>query len=306
VSTDDTYARLLATILADPDATAPRLILADFLHEKGEPRGELIAVQCQLAGLASNDERKRAPLEAREKELLKKHGAAWSPKNGKLRFERGFADMWKTTGKEFAKQAAAVFAREPIRFLDLSQHDASDPLPYGTLDALRRPELAKLRRLQLRRLRLTVGEFAKVTSCPHLANLRELDVSYIPMSMGAVRSLTQQPTFTKLEVLQLVGSKIDARLPGLLAKAPYASTLQSLDLTKSKIGDEGVIALAATKELSGLRSLGLSSCNLGAPAIIAIVESEALANLRKLGLEGHALAQDLRARIEKRFTAFVS
>ncbi|HEU0029458.1 MAG TPA: TIGR02996 domain-containing protein [Kofleriaceae bacterium] len=40
-------AALWAAVAEQPDALAPRLVLADALQERGDPRGELIAVQCQ-------------------------------------------------------------------------------------------------------------------------------------------------------------------------------------------------------------------------------------------------------------------
>lgn len=43
--------RFLAAILADPFDDGPRLILADFLDEQGDPLGEFIRVQIELASL---------------------------------------------------------------------------------------------------------------------------------------------------------------------------------------------------------------------------------------------------------------
>lgn len=40
---------LLAAVLAAPDDDEPRLVYADFLQERGDPRGELIVVQCKVA-----------------------------------------------------------------------------------------------------------------------------------------------------------------------------------------------------------------------------------------------------------------
>ena len=44
-----TNADFLQAILADPDDDTPRLIYADWLEEQGDPRGEFIRVQCELA-----------------------------------------------------------------------------------------------------------------------------------------------------------------------------------------------------------------------------------------------------------------
>lgn len=64
-------AALLEPVLADPDDDRVRLVLADALIELGDPRGELIAVQCAVA---SNPNQK---LRAREQELLQAHREKW-------------------------------------------------------------------------------------------------------------------------------------------------------------------------------------------------------------------------------------
>ena len=43
---DDQVAELLAQIIASPDNDGPRLVFADWLDQRGDPRGELIHVQC--------------------------------------------------------------------------------------------------------------------------------------------------------------------------------------------------------------------------------------------------------------------
>jgi uncharacterized protein (TIGR02996 family) len=75
---------LLAAIYDAPDDDGPRLVYADYLTEKGDPRGEFIALQ-----IRGGDPK-------REKELIKKHGAGWlgplAPvllKEG-IEFRRGF------------------------------------------------------------------------------------------------------------------------------------------------------------------------------------------------------------------------
>jgi uncharacterized protein (TIGR02996 family) len=44
---DDTA--FLARIIAAPADNRPRLVYADWLEEHGDPRGEFIRVQCELA-----------------------------------------------------------------------------------------------------------------------------------------------------------------------------------------------------------------------------------------------------------------
>lgn len=58
---------LWEAVLAEPEALAPRLVLADFLQEQGDPRGELIALQC------ANDPRSAT----RVAQLLRAHRNTW-------------------------------------------------------------------------------------------------------------------------------------------------------------------------------------------------------------------------------------
>src|SRR5690242_3917919 len=88
-------AALLAGVLAEPDGDAPRLVLADWWLQQGDPRGELVVVQCE-AGRAGVGGDVKARLDARAAELLEQHEAAWlaplhlEPKE--VRWRRGFVE----------------------------------------------------------------------------------------------------------------------------------------------------------------------------------------------------------------------
>jgi uncharacterized protein (TIGR02996 family) len=74
---------LLAAVYDAPDDEAPRLVYADALLERGDPRGELITLQIQ-----GRDPR-------RERELIETHGKRWLGELAPIvmagyRFERGF------------------------------------------------------------------------------------------------------------------------------------------------------------------------------------------------------------------------
>ena len=69
---------MLRAIHDDPADDAPRRVYADWLLERGDLRGELIQLQCELATLGERD-RRRKPVLARERALLLKHGASWGP-----------------------------------------------------------------------------------------------------------------------------------------------------------------------------------------------------------------------------------
>ena len=80
--------RLFAAIYANPDDDGPRTVLADLLQERGDPRGEFIALQ-----LARGRGGKKT---RRESALFKQHARDWlgpigmAVPNKGLVFERGF------------------------------------------------------------------------------------------------------------------------------------------------------------------------------------------------------------------------
>src|SRR3712207_2179231 len=91
---------LLDLVCADPDDDGPRLVYADWLDERGAPRGEFVRVQLALARLPATDPR-RAELIQREKELLDAHREEWlapfRPLVSAAEFRRGFVDEVKVS-----------------------------------------------------------------------------------------------------------------------------------------------------------------------------------------------------------------
>lgn len=69
-------AGFLQAILDSPDDDGIRLIYADWLEERGDPRGEFIRLQCHLARLATNDQ-SWAELANKEAALLAHHEPSW-------------------------------------------------------------------------------------------------------------------------------------------------------------------------------------------------------------------------------------
>ena len=69
-------AAFLRAIREQPDDDLPRLIYADYLDERGDPRGEFIRLRCQLAGWVPELE-PRSDLQRREQELLSRYLSAW-------------------------------------------------------------------------------------------------------------------------------------------------------------------------------------------------------------------------------------
>jgi uncharacterized protein (TIGR02996 family) len=84
-----TLEALLEAVYAAPEDDAPRAVLADLLQEKGDPRGELIALDL----LPAPTEEQRV----RRRRLINEHGKRWFPpaldkviKRDSAEYERGF------------------------------------------------------------------------------------------------------------------------------------------------------------------------------------------------------------------------
>lgn len=93
----------IAAIRAAPDDDAPRLVYADWLLERGDPRGELIVLQC---GPQTEEAKKRA------RELLQLHQTQWL---GAIVYvtrtqvwERGFLVSAELTRRERGVVAPAI------------------------------------------------------------------------------------------------------------------------------------------------------------------------------------------------------
>jgi uncharacterized protein (TIGR02996 family) len=104
-------------VLKRPDDDEPRLVLADWLQQHGDPRGELIALQCQLAAVPE-DERGLAELDlvARCKKLISEHGLSWLegwPVDAIPDFERGFPHHLAAPSYQVAQHAAHLFTAAP-------------------------------------------------------------------------------------------------------------------------------------------------------------------------------------------------
>ncbi len=101
-----TEADLLAAISETPDADEPRLVYADLLAERGDPRGELMHLQLKLA------KQEDVVLRRRERALIEEHherllGTPFSP-DITWSFDRGFP-----TGR-FAHAGVFISVREGL------------------------------------------------------------------------------------------------------------------------------------------------------------------------------------------------
>ncbi|HLL25438.1 MAG TPA: TIGR02996 domain-containing protein, partial [Kofleriaceae bacterium] len=218
----------LEQILADPDDDRPRLVYADWLLREGDPRGELISVQCALARAAATFEDVGAlePLERREHALLERYGKSWTLDAetrlkywGQFGFRRGFIEALTFNGG-FQETYATVREAAPLlRALAVTELDvlADSPALDGIEELTIRSGFPKLR------------EIEALLSSRYIAKLRRLGFVYANPSQREVFAFVSLPLPLHELSMGFYGEPFYGRLMlEQLAKTPHRRSLRAL------------------------------------------------------------------------------
>ena len=218
---------LLAAIHASPSDDAPRAVYAELLQERGDPRGEFIALQ--LAAKRTKEGR------AREKELLAEYAARWveplGAKKASAKFERGFVVACDVEEKSAlatnpAWSTVRVISRANTQaILDLTKRATPPPLeelvwdgPYTptpkeqgdgdevlAIAAWQKLSLPELRRLSIGQAQwgdkeVTAAKLDWLWRSPALAKLEELTLHAPPSSAAAIVASVAATSIRRLEL----------------------------------------------------------------------------------------------------------
>jgi uncharacterized protein (TIGR02996 family) len=297
---------LLERIIAAPDDDAPRLVYADWLQEQGDPRGELIVIQCALARYATADDTVGdvRRMQQRERALLAAHFDEWTRSaraayQGQYTFHRGFPDALHVVFTREAVLASAALTHEPLLGALVTRYaDAADVRALADS-----PWLGRLRRYGFVKGAPNDDDLAAVVTMPHpLVELRlhfdgRLGLNDRP---ALIRRLTDCPARATLRTLSIRQLR---HLGGLGAALGALGGLVALELENADLSHKDVVRIV--RERPGLVSLDLSE-NYGAhqakalDAAALLDAAPALARLRlsKLGLgdaQAIAIARSPRA-----------
>jgi uncharacterized protein (TIGR02996 family) len=246
----------LDAIRENPDDDAHRLVYADWLEERGDPRGEFIRVQCELARLPKSN-RRRAKLEAREEELLKKRRAEWTrPLRaivGDLGFERGLVTWATAKARKFLDHADALFCLAPIQHLRLNDSKAHIK-ELAVCSALKH-----LRTLSLESNAIGGTRAAILLASRHLANVTALILNHNHIGVAGARALAVSPHLGRLTRLAAVGNNLNDTAIKLIAEAPGLTGLRQLYLANNTFTAAGLECLVNSPVAVGLRTLTLGS-----------------------------------------------
>jgi uncharacterized protein (TIGR02996 family) len=198
----------LREIVAHPDDDAPRLIYADWLEEHGDPRGEFIRLQCELARLPDGGPQ-RGRLKTRSEQLLSGRHIRWANDIGALvnswAYQRGFVEEIRLAASQFIKHAVQIFGLAPVRHVKLDNLGAINSQRFLLV-----PCLAQLRTLDLSDNALSLRDVRRLASSPHLAGLTSLILKESRIDTEAARLLAESPHLAGLTLLDLRGNSVAA------------------------------------------------------------------------------------------------
>ncbi len=166
-----------AILEAPNNDDTPRLIYADWLEERGDPRAELIRVQCELARRSDSP---RSQLETRSAQLLRRHRRNWCQPLRQLLglwhgyqpmpFYRGFVSELSFFGSKFLGVAAELFRIVPLR------HVRFLTTPRQIRELVGCPSLAWITEATFFCCPMTSEDVSSVLASPHLARLTTLSL----------------------------------------------------------------------------------------------------------------------------------
>jgi uncharacterized protein (TIGR02996 family) len=317
-SEDDAF---LQMIVENPDDDTPRLIYADWLEERGDPRGEFIRLQCQRAAITRHHAEWKDIMD-REIKLLKQYGDLWLGGAHGLHFRRGLVEEIEISAALLLRETATAslfrkfptirrmrislledhlpaLARAPwlhrIEYLDLSWNE----LGRRPLEALlRTPHCQSLKSLKLESCGLNSASVACFAETPLLKNLRELDVSKNSLGEDGVRILVHANALTNLRRLNLAENYLTADAAKTLTDAPrfrlhgltLGSTYDSGESGLNSLGNDGAATLAKCMQLGELTSLDLGHNQISNVGVRALAASPNLSNLEELKLNNNRIS----------------
>lgn len=270
----------LATILANSSDDTSRLVYADWLDERGDPLGELIRVQVEIAKQHSQGRSERhsarRPLEIRQVELLRC-----------LEMERpALAELtrWQFDKPRFPHWSFGI----DRGVITLSLHS----LPPQSLIPSPSPEWISRFGWFILQVRTTApdcsvfpineGSFESLLISPLMDRSLGLDLSSLRLTTEQIRPLTVSPRTERLFTLSLWNNAIGTKGAEILSESPHFPKLVDLNFGNNPIGDQGLSALSESNSFSELRRLTINGTGAGPAGWAALAKSQVFGRLREL------------------------
>lgn len=270
---------LLSQIHREPDNDDARRVYADWLVEQGNPRGELIHLQCERAA-----GRGTGAMARREGQLLKEHKKDWLDglervaRNEHIEFERGFvasialgpdrAPLGATVELPIWSQIREVaFLGPNARCVSVAATEYYHPQPHQWLHEM--PVWARLERVELagalgQSLQVIMSWLAqRATSTLHEARVYGTDTAWSGKPTGWDLRFTRD-THSRLSILRAQW-RANCHGSALYELARALGSLEAGSLTAIRV-DKGVkleSEVAAQREVdAALTRLGITQADL--------------------------------------------
>lgn len=261
----------IEAIREDPEDDFPRLVFADWLDEQGDPLGEFIRVQCELAVLSEADDPGRhATLKSREDELLKAHKQDWAGEIDEAvkagivdgyRFERGLVEQLSMEADAFIEHGECLVDHAPgLVTLRLKKHT------NRFKDFINLPVMQRVLRLVLTQWEVNRSDLIDLKQSKQLTQLRGLNLTGCLKTIGAVRQVAMLKNLPALTELSLSGTQGFEELLLEVTEAPLFAQLEHVDLSRcfgNVSFEHALVGLSPDR----LRTLKIRNNNVTTPLI---------------------------------------
>lgn len=233
----------LRDVKDDPDDDLARHVLADWLQDQGDPRGELIALDLQRHQAGEDEEE----IWHRERQLLRVHAFEW-------------IGPWIDLAKSWSFQRG--FLHIEARADRLLTAEVEKLLEEGVFDWVERVWLREVDTRSIRRL----------AQSRLLSALPILDLSQNNLNSEGVVGFFRELPVEGVRVLDLSRNRIGPGGAEVLARSSQVATYRRINLAHNRITDAGALALSGSPYLEKVRSLDVRGNDLGSEAVKALRE----------------------------------
>ncbi len=276
-----------------PSDTAAWADYAEWLSQRGDPRGKFIRLAQQISRLSVSSLRHAAL--SQELDLLGKECGPLVkdiPPAARAEWQHGFVTGLQLELTEDTATQLRPFLSSPdacllrsLRFTSRGADPDEDEEEFDERESVNTPPDAKLAgaaaalaELDLRNIRVLampyclIGEKGaiRLLSSPHMGPLLSLDLRYAYIADAGIARLAKLPHLFGLRSLWLQRNGITTKGAQALAASPHLRELRLLDLRYNPIGPKGVEALAKSdvvRELKVLQILRSEAKKVGAKAL---------------------------------------
>jgi uncharacterized protein (TIGR02996 family) len=219
----------LNAIKEQPEDDTPRLILADWLEEHGDPRGELLRLQVNLAHAFPGSQAGRARFK-REQELRRLHERDW------------LGPLAQMAGGWTCQRGLIQLTLPAATFLDDTFAQLAETEVLAWVDGVRLTGFSGPPGMPL-------------AESPLLAGLNLLNLGGEPVDSVSIGLMAASPHVRNLTVLELYDTPIGPEGARTLAASPNLAGLRHLNLDGCHIGEDAILALAQSPHLTRLTTL---------------------------------------------------